>query len=400
MKKIISILLAVVLMFGVFTSDVFTADASTLKISKTSKDIQPSLTQAVWIATVFNIDFPSVKKNASAQKKEFIDKLDKLKIMGVNTVIVQVRPTADALYKSDINPWSNVLTGVQGKDPGYDPMAFMIDETHKRGMTFQAWLNPYRITTSGTDVKALCVNHPARLNTDWVIRYNNALYYNPEKEGVKSHIINTVKEIVENYKVDGIVFDDYFYPSNYPLPKGEGKDGIVANSRRENVNDMVARVSAVIKSTKSDVVFGISPMGIWKNKKSDPAGSDTMGNQSYYSVFADARSWIKNGWIDYISPQIYWETGNKAADYETLVKWWSNEVKGTKVKLYISHCLYKSIVAKQIDKQIKINQNYPEVSGSFYYNLKSLLTNSGGCRTKIGALNNMISDETDKIIIP
>jgi len=386
LKKILFVLMAFIIAVSGLTTNVTASKVTAKRI--------PQSTQAAWMATVYNIDFPSVKKNIPAQKKEFIDKMDKLKALGINTIIVQVRPKADALYKSDINPWSDVLTGVQGKDPGYDPMAFMIEEAHKRGMLFQAWLNPYRITTSGTDINALCETHPARLNPDWVIRYNNAMYYNPEKEGVKNHIVDTVTEIVKNYSVDGIVFDDYFYPSNYPLPKGQGKDGLVANGRRENVNDMVKRVSAAIKATKSNVVFGISPAGIWKNIKSDPTGSATTGNQSYYSVFADTRAWIQNGWIDYVSPQIYWETGNKAADYETLVKWWSNEVKGTNVKLYISHCLYKASVAKQIDIQMKINQNYPEVSGSYYYNLKSLLTNIGGCKTKISALNNATAQKS------
>ena len=386
MKKILFVLMAFIIAVSGLTTNVTASKVTAKRI--------PQSTQAAWMATVYNIDFPSVKKNIPAQKKEFIDKMDKLKALGINTIIVQVRPKADALYKSDINPWSDVLTGVQGKDPGYDSMAFMIEEAHKRGMLFQAWLNPYRITTSGTDINALCETHPARLNPDWVIRYNNAMYYNPEKEGVKNHIVDTVTEIVKNYSVDGIVFDDYFYPSNYPLPKGQGKDGLVANGRRENVNDMVKRVSAAIKATKNNVVFGISPAGIWKNIKSDPTGSATTGNQSYYSVFADTRAWIQNGWIDYVSPQIYWETGNKAADYETLVKWWSNEVKGTNVKLYISHCLYKASVAKQIDIQMKINQNYPEVSGSYYYNLKSLLTNIGGCKTKISALNNATAQKS------
>ncbi len=229
MKKIVFALIISIFMMVTFPANVFAASSST--------DME-----AVWMATVFNIDFPSTKNNPASQKKEFIEKLDELKATGINTIVVQVRPKADALYKSDLNPWSDVLTGTQGKDPGYDPLAFMIEETHKRGMSFHAWLNPYRITTSGTDVSALCESHPARLHPNWVIRYNNSLYYNPELPEVKKHIVASVEEIVKNYDVDAIHFDDYFYPSNYPLPQGEGKDGPVAQSRIQNINEMIQRV--------------------------------------------------------------------------------------------------------------------------------------------------------------
>ncbi len=356
-------------------------------------DTTPSDMQAVWMATVYNLDFPTVKNDITAQKQEYIEKINNLKALGINTVVVQVRPKADALYKSQINPWSDVLTGIQGKDPGYDPLAFMIEEAHKRGMALHAWLNPYRVTTSGTDINKLSPNHPARLHPEWLIKWNNALYYNPELEGVKTHIVETVKEIVTNYDVDGIHFDDYFYPSNYPLPSGEDKDGPVANSRREHVNDLIQRVSNAIKQINDEVSFGISPMGIWKNSTSDPTGSETKGNESYYTVFADTRTWIKNGWIDYVVPQIYWETGNKAADYETLVKWWSNEVRETGVDLYIGHGLYKDVVAKEIDTQLRIAQKYPLVKGSFYYGMKNLLANQAGSAEKIMAFNRLQSLE-------
>lgn len=386
MKKILYMLLIITLMMSTFTTNAFAATS-------------PQNMSAVWMATIYSIDFPTAKNDIVAQKKEYIDKLDKLQAAGINTVVVQVRPKADALYKSDINPWSDVLTGTQGKDPGYDPMVFMIQEAHKRGMAFHAWLNPYRITTSGTDINALCATHPARLHPEWVISYNNALYYNPDLQEVKDHIIATVEEIVKNYDVDAIHFDDYFYPSNYPLPQGEGKDGTVADSRRQNINDTIHQVSTAIKSIKSNVLFGISPMGIWKNSNSDPTGSNTTGNQSYYAVYGDTRTWIKNQWIDYIVPQIYWETGNKAADYETLVKWWANEVKGTNVNLYIGQGIYRDVVVKQIDIQLQINTKYPEVKGSFYYGMKNLLANTSGCKDKITAFYQTASYQTPQAVI-
>ncbi len=370
MKKILFIMLIMIFATLCFSTNVW-ANSSVDNV------------QAAWMATVFGLDFPSTKDDVTAQKNEYIVKLEGLQAAGINTVVVQVRPKADALYKSNINPWSDVLTGTQGKDPGYDPLAFMIEEAHKRGMSFHAWLNPYRVTTSGTDLNALSENHPARLHPNWLISYNNALYYNPALQAVKKHIVETVQEIVNNYDVDAIHFDDYFYPANYPLPPGEGQDGVIANNRRQHVNEMLRQVSEAIRSLDKEVLFGVSPTGIWKNNSSDPVGSATSGNQSYYTVCADTKTWIKNEWVDYVVPQVYWETGHKAADYETLVKWWAEQVKGTKVALYIGHGTYKEVVAKEIDLQLKINQKYPEVQGSFYYGLGNLLDNKAGCKDKI-----------------
>lgn len=364
--------------------------------------------RAVWISTVYNLDYPSTKNNITAQQNEFNQKLDELQAIGINTVVVQVRPKADALYASSINPWSDVLTGTQGKYPGYDPLAFMIEAAHSRGMSFHAWLNPYRVTTSGTNLGALCATHPARLNPSWTFSYNNALYYNPEVEGVKQHIVDTVKEIVTNYNVDGIHFDDYFYPSNYPLPAGEGKDGAVANARRAAVNDMVKRVGQTIRNVNSaygkSVKFGISPPGIWKNSTSDFTGSNTAGREAYYALFADTRTWIKNEWIDYIVPQIYWRIGYQIADYETLVKWWSNEVAGTNVKLYIGQGIYTDNVAKEIGNQLAINKKYQNVKGSMYFSLRDLLSNRQSCKTQImneyqtaGGLGNSISTPSNNV---
>ena len=341
--------------------------------------------RAVWVSTVYNMDYPSVgsRNNPEKQKEEYIQLLDRLQELGMNTVFVQVRPKADALYKSSINPWSDILTGTQGKDPGYDPMAFMIEETHKRGMEFHAWLNPYRVTTSGTNINALAQNHPARLNPNWVISYDNRLYYNPALPEVQQHIADTVAEIVTKYDVDGIHFDDYFYPSNYPLPAGEGRDGAVANSRRQDINQMVQKVYQTIKKIDSSVDFGISPIGIWKNQSSDPQGSLTSGGEGYYSVFADAKTWIENGWIDYIIPQIYWEIGHAKADYATLVEWWANAVRGTNVKLYIGQGIYKDEIASTITKNLSVSRKYFNVKGNAYFSLRDLLANRQGVAESI-----------------
>lgn len=334
--------------------------------------------RAVWISTVYSADYPSTTNNEDAQKNEFIQKLEKAQEMGLNTVVVQVRPKGDAFYESELNPWSAVLTGVQGMDPGYDPMEFMIEETHKRGMEFHAWMNPYRITTSGTDLSALSSDNMARQHPDWIITYNGAMYYDPANEEVQEYICDTVEEIVENYDVDAIHFDDYFYPSNYPLPEGEDRDGDVADERRSNVDTLIKKVYKTIKNADSSVEFGISPMGIWKNSTSDAEGSATRGSEGYYTVYGDARKWVEKGWVDYIVPQIYWEQGNAYADYETLVEWWSDVVEGSGVKLYIGQGIYKDTVAAEIVEELEVNENY-NVDGSFFFSLRDLLNNRQGC---------------------
>ncbi|GAA0083769.1 cell wall-binding glycosyl-hydrolase Cwp19 [Clostridium sp. CTA-7] len=345
--------------------------------------------QAVWITTVYNKDWPSVdsRNNVSAQKQEFINILENVKAIGLNTVIVQVRPKGDALYKSNINPWSEVLTGTQGKDPGYDPLAFITEEAHKRGIKVHAWLNPYRVTTSGTDVNSLSENHFARKNPQTVITDGKALYYNPGLPEVRQHVIDTVDEIVRNYNVDGIHFDDYFYPGNNVNDSdayskyGNGMD--IGDFRRNSVNELVKAVYNKIKSVNRNVEFGISPRGIWKNNSTDSTGSDTRGGQSYYDIYGDTRTWIKNEWLDYVAPQVYWEIGNSAADYSKLIPWWSNEVNGTNVKLYIGHGIYKPTVAKEIDKQIGLNRQYPNVRGSIFYTYTDIKNNVEGVKDKI-----------------
>lgn len=353
--------------------------------------------RAVWISTVYSADYPSTINNEEAQKAEFIEKLEQAQALGLNTVVVQVRPKGDAFYESELNPWSAVLTGVQGMDPGYDPMEFMIKETHKRGMEFHAWMNPYRITTSGTDLSALSADNMARKHLDWILTYNNAMYYDPAKEEVKDYICDTVEEIVENYDVDAIHFDDYFYPSNYPLPEGEDRDGTTAEERRDHVNDLIKDVYKTIKKADSTVEFGISPMGIWKNSTSDPEGSATRGTEGYYSVFGDAKTWVEKGWVDYIVPQIYWEQGNAYADYETLVEWWSDVVKGTGVDLYIGHGIYKDVVASEIVEQLEVNEKY-NVSGSFFFSLRDLLNNRQGCADAVKAY--YAEADTPAVVVP
>lgn len=346
--------------------------------------------RAAWISSVYNIDWPKTKNDEAQQKKEYIELLNNLQNVGINTVVVQVRPKSDALYKSSINPWSEYLTGTQGKDPGYDPLPFLIQEAHKRGMEFHAWFNPYRVTTSTTDLNTLAVNHPARKNPSWVVQHKNgsydALTYNPGLPEVRQYIVDTIAEVVRNYDVDGVHFDDYFYPNTgfddeatyQKYGNGQTKD----NWRRENVNTLLRDVKSTVKSIKPSVVFGVSPAGIWRNKSSDPTGSDTRGNESYSSHYADTRAWIKQGLVDYVVPQIYWTIGYAVADYSKLVDWWVNEVKGTDVDLYIGQAVYRQgengnlDVAGEITNQINLNRQYSEVKGSMHFSAKDIVRNS------------------------
>jgi Uncharacterized protein conserved in bacteria len=382
MKKLISILLAMSMIFSMAMTTVFATD--------NTQDMR-----AVWVSSVYNIDFPSVnnKGNAAAQKAEFSEKLDKYKAAGINTVIVQVRPMGDALYSSNLNPWSAVLTGTQGKNPGYDPLEYMVQEAHKRGMKIQAWLNPYRITTSGTDVSALADGNIAKEHPEWLLKHNGALTLNPAIEEVKQFICDTVAEIVENYDVDGIHFDDYFYPSGYPLKAGETNDGSEANQRRADVNDLIKRVHSTVKSCNSSVVFGVSPMGIYKDVTTD--SYTIKGSQSYYTVFADSLAWVNNGWVDYIVPQVYWETTHSTAAYENVVNWWNSQMNGTNVKLYIGEGIYKDAIASEIGTHLSICDKYSNISGNFYYNSSNLLANRKGCLDTLTKIYNSAASVPD-----
>lgn len=320
--------------------------------------------KGVWITTVYNQDWPSSssKGNVEIQKSEFINILEDVMSLGIDTIVVQIRPKSDALYKSSINPWSDILTGVQGKDPGYDPLEFILEESHKRNIKVHGWLNPYRVTTSGTNLSVLSANNFARNNPQTVIKYNNAIFYNPGLPEVREYIVNTVAEIVRNYNIDGIHFDDYFYPGenidDNDAYRRYGNGVSLGDFRRRSVDEMVKACYEVIKSINGNIKFGISPRGIWKNKSSDVSGSDTSGSESYYDIYADTRTWIKNNWLNYVAPQVYWEIGNKVADYSKLIPWWANEVINTNVKLYIGQGIYKEAVARELLKQIELNKKY------------------------------------------
>lgn len=343
--------------------------------------------RAAWIATVEKIDWPK-STVLEQQKQEYIDILNMHQDIGMNAVIMQVKPTADAFYKSDLAPWSHWLTGTQGKDPGYDPLAFMIEETHKRNMEFHAWFNPYRISMN-TDRSQLVADHPAIENPDWVIEYGGKLYFDPGVPEVIDYITNSVMEVVKKYDIDAVHFDDYFYPNRFDGENnpdqatyekyGKSKYSDINEWRRNNVDTLIQGLSEKIKAEKSYVKFGISPFGVWRNKSVDPSGSDTAAGQpSYDNLHADIRKWVDEGWIDYVTPQIYWNFTYSPAAYEVLVKWWSDlmrDNKSKKTQLYIGHADYKADDVNypdfsdpyEIPNQLKFNWNYPEVKGSMHF---------------------------------
>lgn len=273
---------------------------------------------------------------AEKLKQNLTGQLNSLQKAGINAIIFQVRPEADALYASRLEPWSRFLTGVQGKapEPYWDPMQFMIDECHKRGMEFHAWINPYRTKT--TLKSELAPNHVYNIHPEWFVAYGDQLYFDPALPESRRHICMVVSDIVSRYDVDAIHMDDYFYP--YPV---KGKDfpddasfarlgggfGNKGDWRRNNVNMLIKKLHETIREIKPWVKFGVSPFGIYRNESSDPLGSKTKGLQNYDDLYADVLLWAREGWIDYNIPQIYWHIGHPAADYETLVKWWARHTE-------------------------------------------------------------------------
>lgn len=293
--------------------------------------------RGAWVATVANIDWPTTKGNKSEiQKQELILLLDSLCSQGINTVIFQCRPTGDALYKSDIEPWSEWLTGTQGECPknGFDPLETVVEEAHERGMEVHAWINPYRVTNSEKAV--LSKKHLYYEKPELFVQYGGKIYFNPGLEDTEKHLLRVLKDIVMRYDVDALHLDDYFYP--YPVngkdfpddetfkrnPKGfKNKE----DWRRNNVNETVKNIHKMLQDTKPWVQFGISPFGVWRNASRDIRGSKTRaGVTNYDDLYADVLLWAKEGWIDYIAPQLYWEIGKKEADYAVVARWWRENI--------------------------------------------------------------------------
>lgn len=371
-------------------------------LTKAQRSQEPM--RGVWLATVSRLDWPPISSvnvssptiRISQQKKALTDKLDNLKRLGVNTVFFQVKPDATALWKSKILPWSDTLTGKIGEDPGYDPLQFMLDEAHKRGMRVHAWFNPYRVSVNTkpgtvTELNSTLTQNPSSvfvLHRDWIRTSGDRFVLDPGIPEVRDWVTSIVAEVVENYPVDGVQFDDYFYTESPGSALNDSQtfrkygQGFASKAdwRRHNTEKLIAQVSQTIKKLNPEVEFGVSPAGVWRNRSHDPAGSDTRGAAAYDESYADTRRWVQLGLLDYIAPQLYWPFARDAARYDVLAKWWANVVKSTNTRLYIGVALYKvgepsrkepdwavNGGVPELKKQLDMNESEPHINGTILF---------------------------------
>ncbi|GAB7034614.1 family 10 glycosylhydrolase [Streptomyces platensis subsp. malvinus] len=364
--------------------------------------------RGMWLATVGNLDWPSRPKlTAAEQQRELRAHFDAAVAHRLNTVFFQVRAAADALWPSPYEPWAESLTGQQGRDPGWDPLDFAVREAHRRGLELHAWCNPYRVANHA-DPDRLTADHPARRHPEWIVPYGGKLYYNPGLPEVRTFVQDATLDAVEHYSVDGVHFDDYFYP--YPVAGksfdddeaydtyGEDFDDR-ADWRRDNIDrlvyEMAKRLDEGGRQEGRRVRFGVSPFAVWRNQATDKNGSRTQaGVETYDDLYADTRRWVREGWLDYIVPQVYWPIGTKAADYAELVPWWSRTVDGTGVDLYIGEALYKAGDSQpagwrnpaELSRHLTFAHGYPQVGGHVYFSAKSV------AKDRVGALARVVRD--------
>lgn len=319
--------------------------------------------RAIWWPTVWRNDY-TLRDRLGIE--DLVEKrLDLLQKSGFNTVVFQVRSECDAMYRSAYEPYSRFYTGEQGRYPlgGGDMLSFMINACHKRGMQLHAWINPYRAAV-GYD-KPTSPYHISRQKPEWIIRYDKALYLNPALKEVRNYVCQVVKDIVMHYDIDALHIDDYFYPypvGNTPFPDEKEYINYTLTSkqpldkeswRRENVNLLVKDIKQTLLQTKPWVTLGISPFGIYRNKKSHPIGSETSGLEGYSALYADVLHWAYQGWVDYIAPQIYWNKGNQDADYDALLPWWEKHTPSS-VLLYIGQDVKRTQESNQLSYKIDL----------------------------------------------
>ncbi|WP_181307514.1 family 10 glycosylhydrolase [Rufibacter sp. XAAS-G3-1] len=347
--------------------------------------------RGAWIATYANIDWPNRTQTPAQQQAALISILNHHQATGINAIFLQVRSQSDALYLSSLEPVSADLTGTQGKNPGWDPLAFALEESHKRGMELHAWINPYRAIANVNGIGAFSAHHVAKQHPEWLIASGNLRTLDPGLPAVRNHIMTVIADIVQRYDVDGIHFDDYFYPNavfNDDATYAAHSRGIIdrADWRRDNVNLLIQRVHDTINLLKPWVKFGVSPSGIYRNSTNPALGTSTSGLQHYVTLYADSRKWLQEGWIDYLAPQVYWYMGQPGANYSVIVPWWNNNAYGRHI--YIGLAGYKVndpaqganwANPSQIPNQVRMNRSLENVQGQAIYNTSSLRTS-----TKLG----------------
>ena len=364
--------------------------------------------RAVWVASVLNLDFPTRQgQNAETLKREIDAIIDRTAELGLNAIIFQVRPTGDSFYKSDIFPWSHWLSGTQGKGIlDFDPLEYWIDACHAKDIELHAWLNPYRIihtVTNSSDPNTLSPDNPVYKNPELAVGWTSqngrkGLFLDPGLPEARQLIIDGIVELIDNYDVDGIHIDDYFYPgTNFDDSAsfeqyGNGMD--LADWRRENVNTLIKEIQATIRNFNDlhdkDIRWGISPSAIWKNNSADPLGVPIPSTfESYHLLYADTRQWVLEEWVDYMCPQIYWYIGFPTASFELILDWWENLCRDTNVDLYIGHAAYRENEKDQppywegeMIRQLEMTEESDVVKGNVFYRFHSLK----------GALGNTIRD--------
>ncbi len=375
-----------------------------ISASETEHILDPNAeVRGVWIATVNNINFPSARGlSADALRRNIDSIIETCKSNNLNAIYFQVRPLADAFYKSEIFPTSEYLTGKQGApvDGDFDVLDYLTDRAHKEGIKVHAWVNPLRVTYGSQnapshDLNILAENHPARKNPDYTVAYaDGKLYFNAGIPEVRKLVRDGVYEIAENYDVDGIVFDDYFYPytvyvngkkavfddSDAYNKYGNGKT--LEDFRRDNINTLVRECFEGIKEADPEMLFGVSPFGIWQNDDGKNGGSATSGLEAYNELYCDALAWIEGGYVDYIAPQIYWSFTNEAARYDTLVRWWNAVCDTSGVDLIISHAAYRYAdewwdLDYEMLSQIEFARSELSYKGSIFYGYGEIANNRG-----------------------
>ncbi len=351
--------------------------------------------RGAWLQTIYQGQYS--RMDSDENRAYLRGELDKLAAVGINAVIFQVRPQADAFFPSNLEPWSRFLSGKQGVSPSpeWDPLAFMVAECHARNMELHAWINPYRVTASVGEV--LSSDHVYHQHPEWFIEYNKKIYFDPGVPQSRAHICRVVRNMVNRYDIDAIHLDDYFYPYptaglTFPDQDSFAKYGLTQNYipdqrnkwRRNNVNLLIEELHHTIKGIKPWVQLGISPFGIYRNKRNDPEGSDTNGLQTYDDLHADVLRWAREGWIEYLIPQLYWELDHPLASSRGLVGWWAENTPKN-CHLYIGQSITRTLdVEKPLaewNEKMRLSRSTEGVGGNCFWSGYNLMDNYKGCHT-------------------
>lgn len=407
-KKNLPIILAAVIVFAL----VITLFALLLPKKEEPKEIdegngRPAITETrgVFVPTVYNLSFPSKADLTEAELKSEIDTIiETAKAAGLNSIFFQVRPACDALYNSEYFPVSEYLS--TSGNMQFDCLEYITEACHKEGMALHAWINPLRVSASAADVSELDPDSPALKIDDSVVSYGGKLYFDPGIPRVRELICKGVREICENYNVDGIIFDDYFYPYKVYETTDDGNRVVAAfaddetysayggdftsveDFRRANINSLIKSVYETVKSVDESRLFGVSCFGIWQNVNGENGGSYTKGTESYNETYSDTLSWVEGGYVDYIAPQIYWETNDLVASYKVLAKWWDARLEDTDVDLLIAHAAYKydgtfDTESLEMTKQLTLTEELTNYKGSIFYSYNAVRDDLGGITGEI-----------------